>query len=302
MTPKRVLRAIKRLLPRAPSKLTFSEAVNCLRAAVDQHGSFSLTIEASGVWMRLASGLWLKYTDEFNSVTSLVARYGGFEFREIALLAANLPERALVLDIGANVGYYALSLALPPCSARVVAFEPVARTAGELLENATRNGVGGDQLIVERLAVGERNEPVWITTAHHSSNYLVSGSSSEVKEQVACVRLDSFIATHHLGPVHAMKIDVEGGELGVVSGARDLLERDRPLILAELTEHPSQFGDRVCSEATEVVSLLLGLGYRGWVLDDRATLLPLGERARGQFSGSYHNYFFSHAELRQPHS
>jgi len=55
-------------------------------------------------------------------------------------------------------------------------------------------------------------------------------------ERVPLETLDSVVARHGLSKVDVVKIDVEGGEAGVVAGAKTVLTSMRPLLLMELNE------------------------------------------------------------------
>ncbi|HEY3619704.1 MAG TPA: FkbM family methyltransferase, partial [Candidatus Sulfotelmatobacter sp.] len=70
------------------------------------------------------------------------------------------------------------------------------------------------------------------------------------------VALDDFPFRYQ--PVDFIKIDVEGAELAVLTGALTTLQRSRPIIDIEL--HLSMFADRV-AETQEIVTILRGIGY-----------------------------------------
>jgi FkbM family methyltransferase len=77
-------------------------------------------------------------------------------------------------------------------------------------------------------------------------------------------RLDDF----QLGPVSFIKIDVEGHELEVLKGARQLLERNRPVLLIEIEQ-------RHCPGNLKAVPLwLAALGYEPRVLGEERKLTP----------------------------
>lgn len=98
-------------------------------------------------------------------------------------------------------------------------------------------------------------------------------------ETVPITTLDAFIASNGLPRVDVMKVDVEGAELLVFQGGRNLLERrDAPLILYEgfgfLTKgfdyHPA-----------EIMSFLQDCGYSLFVLDDKTGKVAPWQAAYG---------------------
>jgi FkbM family methyltransferase len=77
-------------------------------------------------------------------------------------------------------------------------------------------------------------------------------------EEVPVLAIDDAVREHHLEKVHAIKIDVEGGEHNVVAGARETIARDRPTVILEMSGaavepgHPARAG---------IEGLLGSLGY-----------------------------------------
>ena len=73
-------------------------------------------------------------------------------------------------------------------------------------------------------------------------------------------RLDDFA----LGNVGFVKIDVEGHELAVLKGARQLLVDQRPNLLVEIEEHADRKG-----ELDAIIEFLRELSYQGWYWQTR---------------------------------
>ena len=81
--------------------------------------------------------------------------------------------------------------------------------------------------------------------------------------------LDNLVARYDLTPGF-IKIDTEGAELRVLTGALDTLQRLRPLIMSELSDRLlSGFGD----SAAAVIELLDQQGYE--ITDVRTGVRPL---------------------------
>jgi FkbM family methyltransferase len=94
------------------------------------------------------------------------------------------------------------------------------------------------------------------------------GSLSQVAVEVTT--LDAFFDEHERVPSF-LKIDVEGHELAVLTGARRLLEQHRPTILVECEARHRADGD-----VRPVFELLQSLGYEGSFFHGRSRR-PLGE-------------------------
>ena len=70
------------------------------------------------------------------------------------------------------------------------------------------------------------------------------------QEEVRCITWDNFAADHDLvGKVTLAKIDVEGWELHVINGGRDVFSRpDAPDLLVEFAEVNAQAAGTSCAE------------------------------------------------------
>jgi FkbM family methyltransferase len=135
------------------------------------------------------------------------------------------------VDIGANYGYHALtnSRRVGP-KGRVYAFEPQPDMCTALRENARRNGL--TNLEIENLALSDRSEQLQL----HRFSSLGAGHTSiaalehPVSEVVPCdaITMDEYVARNGIGPIAAVKLDVEGAELKILMGARELLRSPKP--------------------------------------------------------------------------
>jgi FkbM family methyltransferase len=154
-----------------------------------------------------------------------------------------------MLDVGANVGFHALTAAL--FYKHVVAFEPTPETAARLEHNVELSNFSNVR--VERIALSNRDGDASfaVNPAHCGSNRLSDARDNGATSiRVSLRRLDSMLDS--LGSVDLLKIDVEGHECEVIEGGRALLNRDRPTLIVEFNE-AAQF-DRFRS--------LLPQGYR----------------------------------------
>jgi FkbM family methyltransferase len=150
---------------------------------------------------------------------------------ELAILRDFVPAGCTAVDVGANRGYY--SWALANVGASVEAFEPnpvLARFAGVKLGKRAR---------VHEVALSDRGGTAtfYIPRRPSGSSLHIVGNLGNVyphestdKIQVNLATLDSYDFKN----VGFIKIDVEGAEMAVLSGARETIRRSRPLMLIEL--------------------------------------------------------------------
>jgi len=146
-----------------------------------------------------------------------------------------LPGARTVLDVGANVGLYALVAAAQDAHRAVYAFEPVPRVAGLLRRNAELNGL--PNLRVEECAVADSGGEAMLFVPRDAvpvAASLVSGYRPDCEEiRVRALTLDEFVRERGIARVDVLKIDVETAEPRVWAGAKKLLRRDRPPVLCE---------------------------------------------------------------------
>lgn len=175
-----------------------------------------------------------------------------------------------VLDVGANLGMYALSMARAVGQeGRVIAFEPAISTAALLQQSADLNGFS--QLEVDARGVGLRSGPARLTLDLNPELNRIEEMTSDPEatdgiETIILTSLDDWAAEH--GPcteISLIKIDAEGQELNVITGAHKLLQTHSPLILYEI-----KHGDNV---NTDLVDAFADLGYASYSLAPGPLLL-----------------------------
>jgi FkbM family methyltransferase len=154
-----------------------------------------------------------------------------------------------LLDVGANIGYYALMLSAMSHAAPILCFEPEPDNLLELRRNVALNGLSG-RVRVYPVALGEAEG---ITDLQRGMNSMVIEAPSASSIKVEIVTFDDSFPEQ---PVSFTKIDVEGHELSVIKGMRKTLERDSPNIFVEV--HPCFIS---ASEVNEVCDLVEELGY-----------------------------------------
>lgn len=168
------------------------------------------------------------------------------------------------LDVGANVGLYAIAAARVIGNAgQVHAFEPCSQTFSRLAENVRLNGLRNVQC--HRLALSDSNAEAQLALAKDGFdawNSLGTPYMGETggHETVQTMALDSFATEHRLsGSRCTIKIDVEGWESQVLSGGREFLSRDdAPLLCVEFTEDAAALAGSSCAS---LYRSLENLGY-----------------------------------------
>lgn len=172
---------------------------------------------------------------------------GTYEREQTRLFEQLLSPGGVVLDVGANVGYYTLlASVLVGDGGAVHAFEPEPRNAEFLRHHLRVNRARN--VTVQQAAVSDREGTARFEFGSGSgTGHLGESGTLEVRT----LRLDDYCAEHRIVPT-AIKIDVEGAEMSVLVGARETLIRHRPVIF--LSTH----GAEVHAAS---LGFLRGLGY-----------------------------------------
>lgn len=158
-----------------------------------------------------------------------------FEPATVALFQKLIKPSDAVVDIGANIGLTALMFSQ---MARTVAcFEPIKRSMDYLMQNIVVNEVYNVTPYHIALSNSEGQRKFMLassnrTGAHISKGEIVPGHDEEI---VVSKTLDSVSKTlEQINKIDVIKIDVEGHEKYVLEGARETLERDKPIVVLEL--------------------------------------------------------------------
>jgi FkbM family methyltransferase len=170
----------------------------------------------------------------------------------LELFRAYLKPGDTVIDVGANIGDVALtaSMAVGP-TGRVWAVEAHPRTFRFLRANLRLNGVTNVEAI--NCAVGDAPGEISFTDGRRDDMNRVGNGLLRVPIQ----RLDDLVAFR--GPITLLKVDVEGFEKPVFSGAPAILKRTHCVHFEISRTHFSWFGYGICD-------LLLLLESSGFTL------------------------------------
>lgn len=144
----------------------------------------------------------------------------------VAWIEAELRPGEVLYDIGANAGAYSLIAARAVPEARVVAFEPSFATFALLCENIRLNGLG-DRIVPIPVPLGVSTSLAtfrYTSTAPGAASHNPAQSGDVVFEQsVLAHSLDDLLERFELPAPNHLKLDVDGEELNVLSGATQVL-------------------------------------------------------------------------------
>lgn len=174
---------------------------------------------------------------------------GIFEYEKQTVFEKTVVEGSIVFDIGAHVGFYTLlSSVLVGPKGRVFAFEPVPRNISYLRKHLRLNQAT-NVTIIEAAVTDSDGTARFVETEDSTEGRIAPEGGLEVKT----VSLDKLVLLAEVPCPQLMKIDVEGAEILLLSGAKSILVNAHPTIF--LSTHSRQLHQQCCH-------FLTSLGYK----------------------------------------
>ena len=185
---------------------------------------------------------------DLRSWTERYAYFSGIYQDEDLIRAALrlLPDQAVALDVGANIGFFAVPLAraLAERDGKLHAFEPLPSNFARLQENLGLNDLGQDTVATWACGLSSERAELEITLREDFQHGGETGNAAIViddglDEQFQRIRvpvrtLDDFAEENSLDRLDFIKIDIEGHEDMFFEGGRTTLARTRPTVLMEV--------------------------------------------------------------------
>ena len=210
---------------------------------------------------------------------------GGWDATSLRVWATLARESSVVLDIGSNIGHYALVAKKVNPDAEVFAFEPSRRAFEALCRNVALNAT---PIHTANIALSD----VTGTATFHDLHVLTAAGSlvsdADFKDhpqansyEVQVQTLAAYAASNAISAIDLVSIDVERHEGAVIRGMGDLLHRHRPNVVLEILNE--QIGD-------EVMPLFDGLEYSFYWIDELRGLVPTSALRRPRQSANSYNF------------
>lgn len=210
---------------------------------------------------------FVMFTNNDSPGVAYILQTGAFEPCSTAVWCALARDATGILDIGANVGIYSLCAAMLRPDLSIHAFEPNPYAYARLrmhkfvnqLENIVEHpfALGAEDLIHKLRWVVKPGGNI----ASGAGLGMLSNSSKYTTENavVRVVALDGKGMAAAAGERPLVKIDVEGAEVAVLKGAKELLALRPDLIVETL----------FAATANEINGMLLPLGYTVYKISER---------------------------------
>jgi FkbM family methyltransferase len=213
----------------------------------------------------------LKYEDH---IQQTILWYGFYEKESILTWEHFIKEDFVVMDIGANIGYYTLIAANKTKMGTVHSFEPITENYEALKNNILLNNLSN--VIINNVGISnvDATETYYISA---KDNIGMSGlrppeNYSGISEKKETITLDAYVIKKNLSRVDIIKIDIEGNEMNALLGMKMILKKFKPILFIEIiNEHLIKFN----SNADDVYSFLQSHGYKAFEIKSVNNLVPV---------------------------
>jgi len=184
-----------------------------------QNRKFIISSEVSDCYARMLIG---KYNEPETHI-----------FLKSVLLKLNKP--TVFIDIGANIGEFLIDMALEANVSKVIGFEPNKKCYDACLKSLQANQIKSFKLIQKAVSFKESIGKMQSNVTNPHGGYLVEAADNlNSSDIIEVTTLKNEISDDEiLGNEVIMLIDVEGFELQVMKGAKDLIAQKKPLIIFE---------------------------------------------------------------------
>lgn len=157
------------------------------------------------------------------------------------MLQKILQAGSVFYDVGANVGFFSLIASrLVGKTGVVYAFEPEKENLQWIKHNIEINKLAN--INVMPIAVSDSVQKRTLIVTDYSGGHTLLENEVPVKSirnriLVESVSIDELVKARKILPPSMVKIDVEGGELDVLKGMKDVLRYSNPVVLYEVDGH-----------------------------------------------------------------
>lgn len=221
-----------------------------------------IRIGEDGVRFRIGEDdIWLFAPPEEGRVAPIeVMNFDRYEPEETRIMDLLSEGATQILDVGANIGWYAVRFAKRTPNSLVHAFEPMPFSHSFLQRNIAINEVAGRVRSYNYgLSDVSGSFDFFIApTSGTNASLLNVAAATDVRTVVGLtLTLDQWCSNHQVKP-DFIKCDVEGAELLVFRGGRETLSEHRPVVFAELLRKWSKpFG----YHPNDMLAYFADLGY-----------------------------------------
>lgn len=221
---------------------------------------------------------------------------GVYDPNQISIVRDMIPQNGVLIDVGANMGYFSLAVSTKLDTGHIIAIEPSNRDFQRLTANIQLNNLQNkilaincglsDTIEISKLHVAcEENSSL----NTFSPVFKYKGIEESEIQDVNVQTLDQIVENLHLQTVDFIKLDIEGSELKAINGAKKTIQKFHPHIL--IGTNP-QLLEKNGSSINDLWKTLEDLGYVMYFIDyNPFRLVPIKDVkfCKNKFAFCIHN-------------
>lgn len=196
-----------------------------------------------------------------NSYNASYFMLGEYEPETTKTFKSLIKKGDVVVDVGANIGYYTLlSARAVGNKGKVFSFEPDLMNYSLLEKNVEINGY--KNIVLVKKAVSDKNsiERFYINSPNTNS-LIFSEDQSEKSINVETIKLDDYFNDNKIKIIKLVKLDIEGAEALALNGMKKLIRENKiisiiteynPLFLRKQNINPNTFIKEIIDSGFEI--------------------------------------------------
>ena len=203
-----------------------------------------------------------------STLSQRLVSIGKYEEETTKLFNEILRDGMVVLDIGANIGYFSLiAAARVGESGKVFSFEPSKESFLLLSKNIKLNGYANVVPVEKAISKNVSKQQFFLVNDPASNSLFrdASGELSQATVEVETTTIDIFMRQYEIN-VDLVKMDVEGAETDVLDGMENTIRNNPNLKI--ITEFSPRVLERCNHEPSAFLKKLAGYGFGLQVIDD----------------------------------
>lgn len=182
------------------------------------------------LFLRLKHGdLWFESSLGLGELWPYIEVYSGHEYDSEII---RFEPQDVILDVGANIGLFAIRYGKEFPTVPVHCFEPNPRVYKRLVRNLEANGL--TNVVAINAAAGDSAgiRPFFVGRVTVTGSMIQNGDrAAEPAFYTEVIDLDAFCKARSIASIGLLKIDVEGAEMEVLRGAQDALQVTKALMI-----------------------------------------------------------------------
>jgi len=163
------------------------------------------------------------FLDSFDSLRLSIN--GVYEKESTEIVKRIIEKGDIVVDVGANIGYYTLLFAkLVGPNGKVYAFEPEPKNFNILKKNIKINGYNNVKLVQKAVSSITGKTKLYIASDNMGSHSMIKNDQKEIIS-IDSIRLDDYFHEYK-EKIKFIKLDIEGNEMEAIKGMISILKKN----------------------------------------------------------------------------